>query len=148
MIRRRRVLFGILAAAYAAPAIAARAADLHGDGRRLSLLNLHTGERFLDYYAVGGHYIPEAMGQLDWVLRDHRVNAVHPMDPALFDTLVGISRKLDVAPRFNVISGYRSPRTNLMLAERSSGVVRDSLHTHGQDQTLSFEKRLQNNHEL
>lgn len=139
MIKRRRVLFGLLAAAYPMPALSAAIAEPRDGERRLSLLNLHTGERFQDCYAQGGQYLSPAMDQLAWVLRDHRVNAAYPIDPDLLDALVEISRKLDVAPKFNVISGYRSPRTNDMLVERSGGVVRDSLHTRGQAIDVSMQ---------
>jgi uncharacterized protein YcbK (DUF882 family) len=32
---------------------------------------------------------------------------------------------------FEIISGYRSPRTNAMLRDRSNGVAKNSLHTQG-----------------
>jgi uncharacterized protein YcbK (DUF882 family) len=42
-----------------------------------------------------------------------------------------MSRRGACRPRVHVISGYRSPQTNALLRERSSGVARHSLHLEG-----------------
>jgi uncharacterized protein YcbK (DUF882 family) len=47
------------------------------------------------------------------------------------DYLLEVARAAGVDPAFIVISGYRSPRTNAMLHERSSGVAQHSLHMEG-----------------
>jgi len=44
---------------------------------------------------------------------------------------LSISSQLGSGDTFHVISGYRSPETNQMLAERSDGVARHSLHMDG-----------------
>jgi uncharacterized protein YcbK (DUF882 family) len=47
------------------------------------------------------------------------------------DYLCDVARLAGVEPVFTVISGYRSPQTNAMLHERSSGVSSHSLHMEG-----------------
>ena len=65
------------------------------------------------------------------LLRDHRTGEQHPIDPALFDILHDLRVATGTASPFQVISGYRSPSTNGMLRERSSGVASGSLHLQG-----------------
>jgi len=47
------------------------------------------------------------------------------------DYLVAVAVKLGMEASFSVISGYRSPKTNEALHERSSGVAQRSLHMQG-----------------
>ncbi|CAM3956880.1 hypothetical protein SHAQ108633_04775 [Shewanella aquimarina] len=53
------------------------------------------------------------------------------MDKRLFDLLFSLKQTLQVDEDFHVISGYRSPKTNQMLASRSSGVAKKSYHMKG-----------------
>lgn len=130
-VSRRSILAGVLAGACSLAVSPAQAASDRLLGRSITLINLHTGERYTGPYRDAAGYIPGAIEELSTVLRDHRSNISSRMDPALFDTLMTVSGKLDVRPCFNVISGYRSPQTNAVLAARSGGVARDSLHTRG-----------------
>lgn len=99
--------------------------------KRLSFLNLHTGERTQAVYWANGRYIPESMRAINYVLRDHRTNERRPIDPDLFDILYLIQHKLGTRQEFHVISAYRSAATNAKLAEQSGGVAKNSMHTHG-----------------
>ncbi|WP_395673789.1 YcbK family protein [Phenylobacterium sp.] len=99
--------------------------------RRATLLNLHTGDRFDDVYFENGAYLKDALAEAMKVLRDWRTGDVGPMDPKLFDALAAVSGKLETRQPFQIISGYRSPKTNAMLAARSSGVASNSQHTLG-----------------
>jgi len=99
---------------------------------RLAFVNTHTGESLDVVYREGPRYLADALAEIDRVLRDHRSGDVHEIDRALLDQLVQLRARLDVGKRpFHVISGYRSPRTNAMLASRSSGVASKSLHLQG-----------------
>ena len=102
-----------------------------GDERRLWLCNMHTGEALDAAYFTAGSYVPQVLGQLDWLLRDHRTSEVLPMDQRLFDLLVGFAQSTGIEPRYEVISGYRSPATNAMLAATTTGVSSHSLHVEG-----------------
>ena len=97
----------------------------------LKLHNIHTGEGFSETYWANGTYIPGAMAEIRHVLRDHRTNTEHPIDPALLDLLANLRATMHSTERFEVISGFRSPATNDMLCETTSGVARHSMHPHG-----------------
>lgn len=99
--------------------------------RRVSLINTHTLERVNTVYWENGRYIPDAMAEVNWVMRDHRDGQVRQMHGRLLDYLDRIATRLDVDQPFQLISGYRSPHTNAMLAERSGGVAKKSLHMEG-----------------
>ena len=99
--------------------------------RRIALLNLHTGERLDIEYCRDGAYVPQALSAIQVCLRDFRTGDRHAIDPALMDYLHDVGRAAGVDPSFSVISGYRSPQTNSMLHERSSGVAQHSLHMEG-----------------
>ncbi|MEM6811770.1 MAG: DUF882 domain-containing protein [Pseudomonadota bacterium] len=106
-----------------------------GDGaRRLSFRNTHTGESFSGVYRVGDKYLPDAFSQINTVLRDFRTNQVFPMDPQLLDYLYTVHKMTGEQKPFQIISGYRSPKTNNMLRGRSkkSGVAKKSFHMKGQ----------------
>lgn len=95
--------------------------------------NQHTGESFSGTYRVGNKYLPEAFDQINNVLRDFRVNEVFPIDPRVIDIIFMVREK---AGRSNdtleVLSGYRSPKTNARLRRVSTGVAKNSLHMTGQ----------------
>jgi len=114
-------------AAFAAPAAAPRE-------RALSFFNTHTGERLRVTYCCDGRYRPEALRQINHILRDFRLGEVKEMDVNLLDLLSDLSLRLGSDEPFHVISGYRSPRTNAMLRARGgavTGVAGGSLHMVG-----------------
>jgi uncharacterized protein YcbK (DUF882 family) len=99
--------------------------------RALSFVNTHTGETFRGDYWERGAYLPDAMAQIQHVMRDHRNNAIHVVDPALLDQIADLHRVLGATQPYQIISGYRSPATNAALHEASSGVATRSLHMDG-----------------
>lgn len=124
--RRKFLKLGMLAAAMPLPASAS--AWLAAPERRLSFHNLHTGENVDVPYWVQGDYVPESLAEINHVLRDFRSNQVAAIDIRLLDLLDRVKAQLGTSKPFQVISGYRSPATNHMLSERSSGVAKHSLH--------------------
>jgi uncharacterized protein YcbK (DUF882 family) len=72
------------------------------------------------------------MQRIEWLLRDHRTDEVHTIDPNLLDLLVDLQSRLHTHAPFEVLSGYRSLLTNAMLANISDGVAQNSLHIEGQ----------------
>ena len=99
--------------------------------RSLTLHNTHTLETLSIDYCARGTYVSSALESINHALRDHRTGDVHPIDPALLDLLHAVAMRADRDPEFEVISGYRSPHTNAVLHERSSGVASHSLHMEG-----------------
>ncbi len=102
-----------------------------GAPRTLSFHSLHTGERLEATYWAQGAYRPEALAQLNHIMRDWRTSAVTDMDPKLLDLLYELRRRVDSSETYQIISAYRSPTTNAALANKSGGVARKSLHIHG-----------------
>jgi uncharacterized protein YcbK (DUF882 family) len=132
LVRRRDLLcFGAAAglAAIAAPAWA-QTLDVW-QPRRAILDNLHTGEKFDAVYYANGSYLPDALAEATRVMRDWRTGDEHFIDPTLFDALSAIRSRVESNAPFQIISGYRSPRTNAMLRGRSHGVAETSQHLLG-----------------
>ena len=100
--------------------------------RKLSFDNLHTGETLDVAYWENGAYVPDAMAAVKHVLRDHVNNEEHAIHPALLDLLTALSKRMEAGPKYEVISGYRSPSTNAMMHARSSEVAKGSLHMYGE----------------
>ena len=109
--------------------------------RTLSFYNLHTGESLRTTYFANGEYIAGALAQINHILRDWRQNEVKAMDPALLDLLVGIHGRLETSQPFQIISGYRTPKTNAMLRSSSEGVAAHSLHLDGKAIDICVEGR-------
>jgi len=99
--------------------------------RTLSFDCLHTGEKLKADYWVDGQYLPDALNAINRTLRDWRTGDVHPMEPKLLDLLDQLGKRLESNAGFQVICGYRSPATNTMLHETSSGVASNSQHLFG-----------------
>lgn len=101
--------------------------------------NLHTGESLRAVYYENGRYVPDAMSELMKVLRDWRSGEEHLMDPRLFDVMHAVRGRLDTSAPFQIISGYRSAKTNAMMRERSHGVAQNSQHVQGKASDVRLE---------
>jgi uncharacterized protein YcbK (DUF882 family) len=121
---RRRLLKGIALAPLGLAPAARAAAD-----RAIAFRHTHTGERLEIVYFSRGEYLPAALARVDWLLRDFRTGEARQMDRRLLDALHTLAASS--GREFEVISGYRSPRTNAQLHKASSGVAVHSLHLEG-----------------
>ena len=96
----------------------------------LSFYHTHTGETLdLVFNLKTGK--PEKVKRVVNFLRDFRTGDVHQIDLRLFDTLCRLQMECGSSGRFEVISGYRSPKTNEILRKATSGVAKKSLHMEG-----------------
>lgn len=120
------------AAAAPLPATVTPAELLAGhSSRSLDLAHAHTGERLSATYWRDGAYLPDAQARFDRFFRDWREQEVLPMATAVLDILCALGLALGTGP-LHVLSAYRTPATNAMLARSGlSGVARDSLHMQG-----------------
>jgi len=129
---RRHLL--VLAAAFAAPALLLprRSAASVGRPDVLSLSHTHSGESLSIGWRVDGVTDPLALRRIDRLLRDTRTGDTHPIDPALLDQLHRVVALTGTRVPFQVISGYRSERTQALLRRGGGGgVARRSLHLEG-----------------
>ncbi len=100
--------------------------------RDLAADHTHTHESIELTYAIGERYVPRALSELDYFLRDHYSGQVGKMDPALYDIMYALRRSLRARIPYQIISGYRSPQTNEHLrTTRGGGVAKRSLHMDG-----------------
>lgn len=97
----------------------------------MSFYHTHTGERLNIQYSLNGCK-PSTLNRLNNFLRDFRTGDVHSIDPLLLDILYGIRQKTGSRGTIEIISGYRSPKTNALLRKKSGGVARKSMHMKGQ----------------
>lgn len=142
----RRALLGIFAATMvtAAPTFSKAAGFLRGgagDIRRIRMYSGRTGEQLDTIYWIDGHYVPEAVREVTYFMRDWRNNEMIGIDTRTIDILTATHRLVDVNRPYMLLSGFRSPQTNAMLRATSSGVARDSLHMRGQAVDVRLEGR-------
>jgi uncharacterized protein YcbK (DUF882 family) len=84
-------------------------------------------------YWRDGDYNPDALEQINHFLADFRTGDLAEIDPALLDIIYDVRASLGSDGTYEVISAYRSPKTNEMLRGRSasSGVAKNSQHLLG-----------------
>jgi len=128
---RRRFLRNSLIIAGALVSAPAVATTRRTGERRLEFHNLHTNEREKILFWSGGEYQQGGLRDLNHLLRDHRTGDVYDMDTGLFDLVYDLSTQLGSHNRFEIISGYRSPKTNNALRNNSGGVAKRSFHMQG-----------------
>ncbi len=101
------------------------------DARQLSFYHTHTEERLDIVYFENGEYVDSALEEINRFLRDFRTGDATVMDPGLLDLIYDIRENLGSDGTYEVISAYRSPKTNEMLRTRGGGVARNSQHLLG-----------------
>lgn len=121
-----------LASALSVPSLARAAVATAPHERSLRLYNTHTGESLKSVFWAEGAFQPEALADINNILRDHRSNTIATIDPQLLLLLDKVSGQFGGNDVLHIISGYRSPETNQKLALASNGVARHSLHMEGQ----------------
>jgi len=102
-----------------------------GETRTLSFVHTHRQDSLTVTFRRNGQYDEQALGQLNWFLRDWRNDKPARMDPRLFDVLWEVYRESGSRQPIHIISSYRSPETNSALRRRSNGVAENSQHTLG-----------------
>jgi uncharacterized protein YcbK (DUF882 family) len=112
-----------------------------GDIRKISIYSSRSGETLESVYWIEGDYIPEAMNEINRIMRDWRSGDVIRIDGRTIDIMAASHALMDTSEPYMLLSGYRSPATNAMLRSRSSGVARNSLHMKGQAADLRLKSR-------
>ncbi|MGB7304152.1 MAG: DUF882 domain-containing protein [Burkholderiaceae bacterium] len=137
-VSSRRVFLSCAATLAASPLVArayvlSPAALVFANSHSISMTNLHTRETMSLVFGSDVDVTNPMHRTFNRFLRDHYSGDVTKMDPALITHLVAIQQSLGIKhSHFEVISGYRSPKTNAMLRRRGARVARHSMHMSGQ----------------
>jgi uncharacterized protein YcbK (DUF882 family) len=109
--------------------------------RRLRLVNAHTGETFDGTYRDDKGPIARVVRELCVFLRDFHCGAETEMDVGVIDFLADI---LDAVgeTKATILSAYRTPETNAVLARTTFGVAENSQHIYGRAIDLCLGSKL------
>jgi uncharacterized protein YcbK (DUF882 family) len=106
-------------------------ANANGETRTLELYHAHTRESLRVTFKRDGVFDDQALAKLNHFLRDWRNDDQITMAPQLFDIVWYVYREVGASEPVKVVSAYRSPGTNAMLARRSRAVAKNSHHMRG-----------------
>ncbi|MBS0421239.1 MAG: YcbK family protein [Proteobacteria bacterium] len=128
-MNRRAFLQNATLASLSLRGIAARAEG--SQTRSLSFVHTHTGERVSETYFDNNGYVTESLGRINRLLRDFRTDDIHAIDVRVLDILHDLQTLTGHEAPYEIISGYRSPKTNAALRRSSAGVAEHSFHMQG-----------------
>lgn len=130
--RKRRLLPAVLGVALTSIATLSQG-NLVTEKRELSFFHTHTGNRLDVVYWRDGAYVDPSLREINNFLSDFRTGDIVEIDPELLDLIYDVRETLGSDGIYQVVSAYRSPKTNEMLRGRSgsSGVAKKSQHLLG-----------------
>jgi uncharacterized protein YcbK (DUF882 family) len=129
VVSRRTLLAGLagtaLVTATGVPAAAAT------PGRTLQFFRYHSGEKLTAPYFAHHHYRDNILQEINKICRDLREKQETVMDVHLLDYVYAVAHAVDPNPVVEIISAYRTPKTNAWLRSKSTNVAKHSLHMQG-----------------
>lgn len=125
---KRRTLLGALPCVVLGHVARAAIRTPPSGSRRLSLYNAHTGEKFDGPYRSADGVIGSAASELSEFLRDHHSGVAASVDIGVIDFLWDVLAQVGATGGATILSAYRTPETNAMLARTTFGVAEHSLH--------------------
>lgn len=128
--RRRFIKAGLIGGTVLATSPALAVPSYRGM-KELAFHNLHTNERLRVTFWKNNHFDYAGLAKINHILRDFRQNETYPIATNLITLMHDLQARLLTDAPLEIISGYRSPKTNAMLAKASGGVAKKSLHTQG-----------------
>ncbi len=102
--------------------------------RVLSVTRPQSGEKARVLYWKDGEVIDSAYQELCHLMRDVNGKETAPIDPKLFETLWGTQAFLaryGIVRPLEILSGYRTAKSNIKLIEQGVPAARQSLHIEG-----------------
>jgi uncharacterized protein YcbK (DUF882 family) len=102
--------------------------------RTLSVFRPQSGEKASVLYWRDGEIIDSAYQELCHLLRDVNGKETVPIDPKLFETLWGTQAfiaRYGIEQPLEILSGYRTAKSNARLIEQGVPAARQSLHIEG-----------------
>jgi len=133
-VRRRFVKMAIFSGLTAFVPFRALASipDVNPQDRTLWLYNPVNEETLTATYWFNGHYVPDALEKIDYIMRDHRTGEVKSIDLGLINLLHTIKIHIGLDEPFHVVSGYRCRKSNELLRKSGRNAARNSYHLKGQ----------------
>src|SRR5712671_361151 len=108
---------------------------------RLNLANPHTSETFSGIYRDDNGPIAGVMDELSVFLRDFHSGEKIAIDVGVLDFLSNVMQAVGQA-KATILSAYRTPETNAMLARSHFGVAENSQHLYGRALDVHFGDKL------
>ncbi|MDB5959080.1 MAG: hypothetical protein JWP59_374 [Massilia sp.] len=102
--------------------------------RTLSVIRPQSGERASVLYWKDGEMIDSAYQELCHLMRDVNGKETAPIDPKLFETLWGTQAfvaRYGIDQPLEILSGFRTAKSNSRLIEQGVPAARQSLHIRG-----------------
>lgn len=102
--------------------------------RTLTVIRPQSGERAKVLYWRDGEVIDSAYQELCHLMRDVNGKETAPIDPKLFETLWGTQAfvaRYGIEQPLEILSGYRTAKSNRRLIEQGVPAARQSLHIEG-----------------
>ncbi len=106
--------------------------------RTISFYHIHTKETLTVTYKRDGKFVPDALKQINWLMRDWRENKAIEMDPNTIDIIWEMHEELGSKEPVHVICGHRSGKTNEMLRRTVGGQASQSQHITGKAIDIAF----------
>jgi len=139
-MNRRRFLVRA-AALLSMPPYRAWATPLASGWPRLRLVDAHTGTTFDGAYRDASGPIPQVMDELCVFLRDQHSGRMTNIDVRVIDFLAAVMAATGQTSAV-VLSAFRTPETNAMLARTTFGVAENSQHLYGRALDVRLPGRL------
>jgi uncharacterized protein YcbK (DUF882 family) len=139
-MNRRRFLGRVIGLA-SAPICGAYAVPAASGRFRLRLVDAHTGTTFDGVYRDANGPIARVMDELCVFLRDQHSGRITNIDVGVIDFLIDVMAATAQTSAV-VLSGFRTPETNAILARTTFGVAENSQHLYGRALDVRFPARL------
>ncbi len=137
----RRQFLSFIAGTVALPSLAYALPSPPPRPHRLNLLNAHTKETFSGIYRDDNGPIPRVMDEISVFLRDFHSGDKIGIDVDLLDFLSGVMQSVG-QNQATILSAYRTPETNAMLARKGFKPAENSLHLYGRALDVHFGDKL------
>ncbi len=102
-----------------------------GEKKVLKLYNVHMDKTFYAPFFERNYYKLSGLFEINKAFVDYRQREITRVDVKLINLLYDLKLSLGTDSPFNIVSGYRTPKTNNMLRRTHRGVAKNSLHTKG-----------------
>jgi len=106
-------------------------AGVGAERKVLKLHNVHLNKTFYAPFFEKNYYKLSGLFEVNKALVDFRAKEITRIDVKLINLLYDIKQHIGHDVEFNVLSGYRTKRTNDMLRRKSEGVAKNSYHIKG-----------------